>query len=381
MLTPEEKKVVAGISFAVTARMLGIFLLLPVLSPYVSKLEGSTPLLTGLAVGIYGLTQALLQIPLGYLSDKVGRKPVIIGGFFVYILGSVLGGIASNVWTMIVARLIQGGGAVSSAAISLVADLIREEVRSRAFAKIGASISLTFAVSIVAAPAIAGRFGVPFIFFLTALLSALALLYIALLVKEPKKHTETIGNGYSFLLKGEVIFINLSVFLLHALLVSVFTVVPVELINVYGLQKAEHWKLYLPVILLSVLIMVPAVAWAEKRGRTKGLVLAGVFLVSSSFLSHLFVNNMVGVFLMLLLFFVGFHLLEPTLPSALTKVSGRHARGLSVGVYNTSQFVGAFAGGVLGGVFLKSGSMVLGNFLISLLWLFCTLLFLPKVRF
>ena len=171
MFTPQEKKTLAGITFAVVARMLGLFLLLPVLAPYVKNLEGSTPILTGMAVGIYGLTQAVLQIPFGYLSDKFGRKPVITAGFLAYILGSVMGGLATNVWSMIVARLIQGGGAISSAAVSLAADLIREEVRTRAFAHIGASVGMVFALSITVAPILAGKFGVPFIFYMTAFLS------------------------------------------------------------------------------------------------------------------------------------------------------------------------------------------------------------------
>ncbi|MDQ7082840.1 MAG: MFS transporter [Aquificota bacterium] len=246
MLNSEEKKIVAGITFAVVVRMLGLFLLLPVLSPYVRHLEGSTPILTGVAVGVYGLTQAVLQIPFGYLSDRIGRKPVIIGGFLLYAFGSLVGGLAGNIWTMVVARALQGAGAISSAAISLAADLIREEVRSSAFARIGASISLTFALSVVVAPLIAGGVGVPFIFFLTAFLSFLAMIYIGLFIREPERHSESTGPASevlpSVIFNRNTFFLNLSVFVLHALLISLFTVVPVELITAHQLPKHDHWK-------------------------------------------------------------------------------------------------------------------------------------------
>jgi MFS family permease len=387
MFTPEEKKTIAGITFAVVVRMLGLFLLLPVLSPYVKHLEGSTPLLTGLAVGIYGLTQAILQIPFGYLSDRVGRKPVIVAGLLAYAVGSVMGGVASTVWSMILARAVQGAGAVSSAAISLAADLIREEVRSSAFARIGASISLTFTLSVILAPPLAGGFGVPFLFFLTAFLSLLATAYIILFIREPRRHPRDPENFSRavprVLANRDLMTLNLSVFILHALMVSVFTVVPVELIGAYGLPKADHWKVYLPVILLSALLMIPAVAYAERRGRIREVLVLGVLLICSAFLSHMILGDLKGVLLMLLLFFVGFHFLEPVLPSLITRISGERFRGLAVGVFNTSQFVGAFAGGLMGGIFLKAGTqhMLTVNLGISLLWLAGITLWAFKVRF
>ncbi len=386
MLTPEERKTVAGITFAVVVRMLGLFLLLPVLSPYVRHLEGSTPVLTGLAVGVYGLTQAVLQIPFGYLSDRVGRKPVIIGGFLLYTLGSLVGGLASNIWAMVVARALQGAGAISSAAISLAADLIREEVRSSAFARIGASISLTFALSVVLAPLLAGGMGVPFIFFMTAFLSVIAMIYIGLFIREPERHSESLGplseTLPSVLFNNRTFILNLSVFILHALLISLFTVVPVELITSYHFPKPDHWKIYLPTILVSVLLMVPAVAYGERRGRIREVVVAGVFLIWLGFASHLVYRDIKGLFLMVLLFFVGFHLLEPVLPSLLTKVTRRELRGLSVGVFNTVQFVGAFSGGLMGGLYLKAGAqwMVVVNLILSSLWFLGILLWVLKER-
>ncbi len=386
MFTPQEKKTILGINFAVIARMLGLFLLLPVLSPYVKDLQGSTPLLTGLAVGIYGFTQSLLQIPFGYISDRIGRKPVITFGFILYIIGSLVGGLASTAWSMILARLLQGAGAISSSALSLTADLIREEVRTRAFAQIGASVGITFAVSIIVAPVLAGYFGVPFIFFLTAFLSTFAMLYILFFIREPEKHHReiepSIKNLSLILSDSRISFINLSVALLHALLVTVFTVVPIELIENLGISKADHWKVYVPVIFLSIAIMVPSIIFAEKKGKIKEVMASGILIIGLAFASPLVINSSVGIFLMLALFFVGFHLLEPVLPSLLTKVTHRDLRGLSVGMYNTSQFIGAFAGGIMGGIALKRGvqTMHIMSLVLSLLWFFLVIISFRRLR-
>ena len=386
MFTPQEKKTILGINFAVIARMLGLFLLLPVLSPYVKELQGSTPLLTGLAVGIYGFTQSLLQIPFGYISDRIGRKPVITFGFILYIIGSLVGGLASTAWSMILARLLQGAGAISSSALSLTADLIREEVRTRAFAQIGASVGITFAVSIIVAPVLAGYFGVPFIFFLTAFLSTFAMLYILFFIREPEKHHReiepSIKNLSLILSDSRISFINLSVALLHALLVTVFTVVPIELIENLGISKADHWKVYVPVIFLSIAIMVPSIIFAEKKGKIKEVMASGILIIGLAFASPLVINSSAGIFLMLALFFVGFHLLEPVLPSLLTKVTHRDLRGLSVGMYNTSQFIGAFAGGIMGGIALKRGvqTMHIMSLVLSLLWFFLVIISFRRLR-
>ncbi len=387
MFTPEEKKTLAGITFVVVARMLGLFLLLPVLAPYVRDLEGSTPILTGIAVGIYGLTQAVLQIPFGYLSDKYGRKPVITAGFLAYILGSVLGGLAGSVWFMITARLMQGAGAISSAAISLAADLIREEVRTPAFAHIGASVGMVFAISITVAPYLAGKFGVPFIFYLTAFLSLLAMLYVLIFIREPEKHVKeiepSIGNVFVVMKEKDQGMLNLSVGLLHAFLVSIFTLVPIELIQRYGFPKADHWKMYLPIILLSVAVMVPATILAEKRGRIREVFLGGIGLIALGFAAYLVFPTFYGALALLTLYFIGFHLLEPIMPSLLTKLSHQDTRGIAVGIYNTSQFIGAFLGGAAGGLFLKFGVtyMLITNLLLSILWFLLIAPWISTVRF
>jgi MFS family permease len=356
--------------------MLGLFLLLPVLSPYLKTLDGATPFLIGLAIGVYGFSQAFLQIPFGYLSDKLGRKPVIIFGMATYILGSLMGGMAKGIWLMVLARFIQGFGAVSSAMTALSADLTREEVRTRAFAFIGASISLVFTLSIVFAPIVAGTLGVPFIFYLTALLSLLTTLYVALFIPEPKNHHREIEptlRNFAFVLKDKnQAFLNLSIALLHAFLVVVFTVVPYQLVYEYQFPKVQHWKVYLPALLLSLALMVPSIVYAEKRKKFREVFLLGVLLIGLGFLLSLLKNSFVALVLLVFFFLVGFHLLEPIIPSLLTRLTHRDIRGLSLGFFNTTQFVGAFLGGLWGGFVLKHGIIYMTTlgFLSSLLWFF-----------
>ncbi|MFZ8785627.1 MFS transporter [Thermocrinis sp.] len=384
-LTKEEKRVILGISFAVAVRMLGLFLLLPVLSPYLKTLDGATPFLIGLAIGVYGFSQAFLQIPFGYLSDKLGRKPVIIFGMATYILGSLMGGMAKNIWFMVLARFIQGFGAVSSAMTALSADLTREEVRTRAFAFIGASISLVFTLSIVFAPIVAGTLGVPFIFYLTALLSLLATLYVALFIPEPKNHHREIEptlRNFSLVLKDKnQAFLNLSIALLHAFLVVVFTVVPYQLVYEYQFPKVQHWKVYLPALLLSLAFMVSSIVYAEKKKKFREVFLLGVLLIALGFLLSLLKNSFVALVLLVFFFLLGFHLLEPIIPSLLTRLTHRDIRGLSLGFFNTTQFVGAFLGGLWGGFVLKHGPIYMTTlgFLFSLLWFFGAYLWFKRL--
>lgn len=384
--TKEEKKAVLGITFAISVRMLGLFLLLPVLSPYAKSLPGSTAMLVGLAFGTYGFAQAFLQIPFGYLSDKYGRKPIITIGMLTYVLGSFWAGFAHTAIELVLARFVQGFGAVSSALSSLAADLTREEVRTQAFAHIGAAIGMVFALSIVVAPIMAHYLGVPMMFYITGILSFVAMLYILLFIKEPKVHAKdreihpSLKNISKLIKDKNQIMLNTSVTIAHYFLVSVFTVVPIYFIK-HGFPKSHHWIVYLPTVFLALVIMVPATIVAERKAKMKEVFLTAIFTLIVGFTLFFVFRGVLAGALLIMFFFIGFFLLEPIMPSLLTKLTHKDLRGLSMGFYNMNQFVGAFLGGLFGGIFLTSPkTMSIVDFAIGTIWLILTYKWLSSIK-
>lgn len=384
--TKEEKKAVLGITFAISVRMLGLFLLLPVLSPYAKSLPGSTAMLVGLAFGTYGFAQAFLQIPFGYLSDKYGRKPIITIGMLTYVLGSFWAGFAHTAIELVLARFVQGFGAVSSALSSLAADLTREEVRTQAFAHIGAAIGMVFAFSIVVAPIMAHYLGVPMMFYITGILSFVAMLYILLFIKEPKVHAKdreihpSLKNISTLIKDKNQIMLNTSVTIAHYFLVSVFTVVPIYFIK-HGFPKSHHWIVYLPTVFLALVIMVPATIVAERKAKMKEVFLTAIFALIVGFTLFFVFRGVLAGALLIMFFFIGFFLLEPIMPSLLTKLTHKDLRGLSMGFYNMNQFVGAFLGGLFGGIFLTSPkTMSIVDFAIGTIWLILTYKWLSSIK-
>ncbi len=380
----EERRVIIGISFISVTRMLGLFLLLPVLAPYAKGLEGSSPLLVGMAVGIYGLAQAIFQIPFGHMSDKYGRKLLISIGLIIYALGSFIGAVANNIFALILARLIQGMGAISSTAVALAADLTKEETRTKAFAFIGSSIGLAFGLSLTLSPLLAGGFGVPFLFLLTGILSLLALSYLIFKIPEPQKHVSEIEpslSNISILLKNKnLLSLYLSTLLERIILVGMFIIIPIELIETYNMEKGTHWQIYLPAILISIAIMVPTTIIAEKKGKLKEITLLGLLIFSCSSFIYLFTKNVFSLIATTFVFLIGFHILEPVLPSLLSKFSPQSIRGLSTGIFNTSQFIGAFIGSAVGGLALKYGVdfLLISNIFVGLIWFVIVLIMLNK---
>jgi MFS family permease len=384
--TKEEKKSVLGITFAISVRMLGLFLLLPVLSPYAKGLPGSTPMLVGLAFGTYGFAQAFLQIPFGYLSDKYGRKSIITIGMLTYVLGSFWAGFAHTAIELVLARFVQGFGAVSSALSSLAADLTREEVRTQAFAHIGAAIGMVFAFSIVVAPIMAHYLGVPMMFYITGILSFIAMMYILLFIKEPKVHAKdreihpSLKNILTLMKDKNQIMLNTSVTVAHYFLVSVFTVVPIYFIQ-HGFPKSHHWIVYLPTVFLALIIMVPATIIAERRAKMKEVFLTAIFSLIVGFILFFIFRGVLAGALLIMFFFIGFFLLEPIMPSLLTKLTHKDLRGLSMGFYNMNQFVGAFLGGLFGGIFLTSPkTMSIVDVAIGAIWLILTYKWLSSIK-
>jgi len=338
-------------------RMLGLFLILPVFAVYAPQLRGGdNHALVGLALGAYGLTQAVLHIPFGIASDRWGRKRVIVFGLVLFVIGSFVAAFAGDIYTVILGRCIQGAGAISAAVMALAADLTREQHRTKIMAMIGASIGLVFALSMMGAPLLYRWIGMSGIFVLTGVLAAAAI-FVALRVvpPEPTENLDmsrrvqpaTLGD---VLRHPELLRLNFGIFALHTMQMAIFVVVPLALVQRGGLPLAEHWKVYLGAVGGSFLLMLPAIFWGERKGKVKPVFLGAVVLMIGVQLASLvWMHSLAGIALLLLAFFVAFNVLEAMLPSLMSRIAPASARGTAIGVYNTTQALGLFAGGAAGG--------------------------------
>ena len=354
-MTAGEKRAAFGLAGVYGFRMLGLFLILPVFALAAEEMPGATPLLIGLAVGIYGLTQALLQIPFGLLSDRIGRKPVIFAGLLLFALGSAIAASAQDIWLVIIGRAVQGSGAIAAAVMALAADLTREENRTKAMATIGMTIGASFMLAMLAGPVLDRLIGISGIFWLTAVLAMLGIAIVALVVPTPTRSSvhrdaEPVPAMFSRVLRSpDLLRLDVGIFSLHLILTALFLALPLVLRDL-GLATVEHSSLYLPVMLVSIAVMVPFVILAEKHGRMKPVFLGAVAALAIAQLAMgLWSDQYWGVVAALALFFTAFNLLEATLPSLISKVAPVEAKGTAMGVYSTSQFAGAFVGGLLGG--------------------------------
>ncbi len=340
-------------------RMLGLFLVLPVFALEARKYPGGDdPALIGMAMGIYGLTQGLLQIPFGVASDRLGRKRVIIFGLLVFALGSLIAGSADTLTGLLVGRSVQGAGAVSAAVTALLADLTRDNVRTKAMAMVGASIGLMFALSLVVSPVIAAHIGLSGLFVLTAVL---ALLGIAVVVwgvpAEPVVHKDAARGGLRQVLSSPALLrLNMGVFVLHAVQLAMWVAIPAFLVQA-GLGKDDHWQIYLPAVLGSFVLM-GCVFPLERRGYLRAVFLSAIALIALVQVALLWVSSgapsIACLAWLLFAFFCGFNVLEATQPSLVSRIASASSRGAAMGVYNTLQSLGFFAGGVMGGQLVKS---------------------------
>lgn len=377
MLLVSERRAIVGLAGLYATRMLGLFMVLPVLALNADHLAGATPLLVGLALGVYGLTQAVLQIPFGVLSDRLGRKPVIAAGLCLFMIGSIVAAESNSIAMLILGRCLQGSGAVAAAIMALLADQTREQVRTAAMATIGLSIGVAFGVAMVVGPLVTTHFGLSGVFWLTALLAALGLLVLWKLVPPAPQlrghHDVGMDRGQLASIIGRIDLwrMDASIFSLHLILMAIFTAVPFRLVDA-GIIEARHGLVYLGVMGLSFVAMVPLVIIAEKRRKMKLMCLGAIGTIVLSLLGL----GLSGAHLALLLawlfaFFTAFNLLEATLPSMISKLAPAGAKGTAMGIYSTSQFLGAFMGGVMGGFLADRfglSAVFLGAAIVAVSW-------------
>ncbi len=354
-MTSMEKRATVSLAGIYALRMLGLFMLLPVLSLFTEQMPGSTPKLVGLTMGIYGLTQAVLQIPFGLLSDRIGRKSIIVIGLILFVIGSVVAALATDIYGVLLGRALQGCGAISAAVMALLADLTQEVHRTKAMATIGASIGVSFGVAITLGPIIAHHFGISGIFWIIALLAATAILVILFIVPNPAKTTmhrdaEYIPSELGTVIKNaDLLRLNYGIFALHLILMASFVVVPL-LMRDSGLESSKHWHVYLPVLVTSMAMIIPFVIIAEKKRQMKKVFIGAIAsLIVANIGFVLLHDQLTGLIACLWVFFCGFNLLEATLPSLISKTAPGDLKGTAMGIYSSSQFIGAFLGGASGG--------------------------------
>lgn len=356
-MSPFEMRASTSLASIYGLRMLGMFLILPIFAIYAETLPNHpSHLMIGLALGAYGLTQAIFQLPFGMASDKYGRKRVIYFGLAIFAIGSLVAAMAQSIEMVIVGRAIQGAGAVSAAVTALVADLTREEHRTKAMAMIGGTIGITFALSLIAGPALNQWIGVPGIFAMTGVLTLMAILVVRFVVPDPlvsRFHSDaeaTTGRLKEVLSNTQLLRLNFGIFALHAAQMAMFIVVPFAIKETSNMGVNEHWKIYLPVLVLSFVLMVPAIIYGEKRAKLKRVfvgAIATMFLAQLLFAFN--IHQFWGIVGSLSAYFIAFNILEASLPSIITKMAPAAAKGTAMGVYNTSQSLGVFVGGALGG--------------------------------
>lgn len=377
-MSARETRAASGLALVFAFRMLGMFMVLPVLATYGMELKGATPALIGLAIGAYGLTQALLQIPFGMLSDRIGRLPVIYFGLLIFAAGAVLAASADSIWGVIAGRILQGAGAISAAVMALLSDLTREQHRTKAMALIGMSIGVSFAVAMIVGPLLTRAFGLAGLFWTTAGMALIGMLVVAVLPRAHHhlRHRESGVAKQALgatLRHSDLLRLDFGILVLHAILMASFVALPLALVGEASLPREEHWWVYLTALVVGFFGMVPFIIYGEKKRQMKRVVLGAVAVLLFAELFFWWFG--VGLWPLvggMIIFFVAFNLLEASLPSLISKVAPAGGKGTAMGVYSTSQFLGAGVGGVLGGWFYQQGGLAMvfaGCAILCVLWL------------
>lgn len=377
-MTPVERRATWGLGVVFSLRMLGMFMVLPVLTTWGMALQGASEALIGLAIGIYGLAQAIFQIPFGLLSDRIGRKPLIVGGLLVFVLGSVIAALTHSIWGVILGRALQGSGAIAAAVMALLSDLTREQNRTKAMAFIGVSFGVTFAIAMVAGPLITHAIGLNGLFWMIALLAALGIVITLMLVPDSREH---VLNRESGMVKGcfsnvlanpQLLKLNVGIMCLHIMLMSTFVALPGEM-ELAGLPASQHWKVYLCTMVLAFILVVPFIIYAEVKRKMRRVFISCVALL---LLAEIILWGAGSSFWTLAagvqIFFFAFNLMEALLPSLISKEAPAGYKGTAMGVYSTSQFLGVAIGGSAGGWLagqFDAQTVFLFGALLSVIWL------------
>jgi MFS family permease len=382
-MNSKERLFALKVSLVMATRMLGLFMLFPVMSVYADDYSNTTPFLIGLAIGVYGLTQACLQIPFGYLSDRFGRKPMLLAGLSLFLLGSIVAASATDILFVIIGRALQGGGAISAVLMAFLADFVSEENRAKANAFVGFQIGLAFMLSLLIGPIIDSSAGMSGLFWVIAGLSVIAVLIVFTLPSvKPTNYYKLSLSAFKEVLNPQLMRLDFSAFSLHLILTCGFIVMPLLLVENNIVAIEDNWQLYLPAIIISFVGMVPLIIASEKYKKTKLTLLISISLLIISQILFFSLDLSPSIFLILLsLFFIAFNAVEAILPSLLSRTAGASKRGLAMGVFSTSQFLGTFIGGAIGGLIydiFDLNSVFLLTIFMAIIWWLVILTMPPK---
>ena len=367
-------KTILPLSSIIALRFLGLFIVLPVLSVYALQLDNANEVLVGITIGGYAITQMFLQIPFGILSDKIGRKVTIAIGLLIFIAGSLVCAWASDIYTLMIGRLLQGSGAIGAVGTAMISDMVKEEVRAKAMAVMGGSIAASFAISMLIGPIIGGYFGADKLFLITAILCVFALILLFTKVPNPPKisHSYALDESkITHIIKDkDLMKMNITNMLQKGMMTLAFLIIPILMLKEFDWTKQELWKVYLPAMICGVIAMGPSAVFGEKKHKSKELLMLGIILFAISYLIMGYSNSVLPFVIGITLFFIGFNIHEPLLQSMASKYAKVHQKGAALGIFNAFGYIGTFFGGVLGGFLLKNYGITHISWVILVICLF-----------